>query len=282
MSIVLDALRKLDRERSFRHNRSREIPLDKLRGGASRRRTQIPYWAFGIIAVMIVGISIILTTYPIFFSEPRRSLIKVAGPPQDVPPSEQPPLLTESGPSSTRTSVQDQNLSSTSDLPRPLPPTDVPTYPDSKKTQKASPGSFTRKAAPAESKEMTKTAAPQVRIRADEKAPVIPRAVEKSSPGQIPENPALSMPARALPAAPVMPQEPSALLPPREPAPSPSTLKVWAIVWDKDPAVRMVVINGKFLNEGDSFEGIKVMEILPERVRLLREGRPFELAIFSK
>jgi type II secretory pathway component PulC len=65
------------------------------------------------------------------------------------------------------------------------------------------------------------------------------------------------------------------------PSSSPPRLKISGIVWHEDPAKRRAVINGTFTSEGSVIEGLKVVEILPTRVRFLHQGRPFEMSIFE-
>jgi len=61
---------------------------------------------------------------------------------------------------------------------------------------------------------------------------------------------------------------------------SPSALRLTGIVWSEDPSGRCAVINGAILTEGAEIQGIKVVEILPNRVRFLDRGRPFEIQLF--
>jgi len=65
------------------------------------------------------------------------------------------------------------------------------------------------------------------------------------------------------------------------PSSSPPRLKISGIVWHEDPAKRRAVINGTFTSEGSVIEGLKVVEILPTKVRFLHQGRPFEMSIFE-
>ena len=58
-------------------------------------------------------------------------------------------------------------------------------------------------------------------------------------------------------------------------------LKISGIVWNDDPAKRRAVINGTFTNEGSVVEGLKIVEILPTKVRFLHQGRPLEISIFE-
>jgi hypothetical protein len=111
---------------------------------------------------------------------------------------------------------------------------------------------------------------------------MMPKTPAAPAPRPAPERPAVSMqaPASPPPAGFPTPPKPSSPPVPREPAANQITLKISGIVWHEDPAERKVVINGMVLTEGAAYEGMKVVEILPDRVRLLREGKPFELAIF--
>jgi hypothetical protein len=40
------------------------------------------------------------------------------------------------------------------------------------------------------------------------------------------------------------------------------------------------VINGAILTEGAEIQGMKIVEILPNRVRFMDHGRPFEIQLF--
>jgi len=60
----------------------------------------------------------------------------------------------------------------------------------------------------------------------------------------------------------------------------PSELRLTGIVWSEDPSGRCAVINGAILTEGTEIQGIKVVEILPNRVRFMDHGRPFEIQLF--
>jgi hypothetical protein len=59
-----------------------------------------------------------------------------------------------------------------------------------------------------------------------------------------------------------------------------ASLRLTGIVWSQDPSARCAVINGAIINEGAVIQGSKVVEILPNRVRLIQDGRPFEIQLF--
>jgi type II secretory pathway component PulC len=61
----------------------------------------------------------------------------------------------------------------------------------------------------------------------------------------------------------------------------PPALRVSGIVWSEDSSQRVAVINGMPLSEGDSIEGVKVVQILPTRVRFLQNESPFEILLGS-
>jgi hypothetical protein len=64
-----------------------------------------------------------------------------------------------------------------------------------------------------------------------------------------------------------------------ESAINPSSLKLSAIVWYKEPSMRFAMINGLKATEGSIIEGVKVVEINPTSVRFFHNDRYFELSI---
>jgi hypothetical protein len=58
------------------------------------------------------------------------------------------------------------------------------------------------------------------------------------------------------------------------------SLRLTGIVWSEAPSDRCAVINGAIVSEGALIQGIKVEEILPNRVRLSEQGRIFEIRLF--
>jgi len=62
-------------------------------------------------------------------------------------------------------------------------------------------------------------------------------------------------------------------------APAAATVTLSGIAWNKDSAVRLAIINGQPTALGASVDGVVVEEILPDRVKLSRNGRVFELLI---
>ena len=81
MSLILEALKKIDRERSFRRSGVRDIAAEMLRSDAGRRRTDFAYWGFGIIAAFLTaGISMAIVSNTGFFAETPTAPVKFAAP----------------------------------------------------------------------------------------------------------------------------------------------------------------------------------------------------------
>ncbi len=59
------------------------------------------------------------------------------------------------------------------------------------------------------------------------------------------------------------------------------SLKVSGIVWQDLPADRKAVINGRVAKEGDTVEGVKVLEIYPTFVSVSFKGKSFKVKMFD-
>ncbi|WP_243373082.1 general secretion pathway protein GspB [Geotalea sp. SG265] len=55
--------------------------------------------------------------------------------------------------------------------------------------------------------------------------------------------------------------------------------KVSGIAWQKESSSRLAVVNGIAVTQGATVDGAKVVEILPDRVRLSHGGRTFEILL---
>jgi general secretion pathway protein B len=56
-----------------------------------------------------------------------------------------------------------------------------------------------------------------------------------------------------------------------------SDFKVSGIAWQKESSARLAIVNGLAVTQGATVDGAKVLEILPDRVRLLQDERQFEI-----
>jgi hypothetical protein len=111
----------------------------------------------------------------------------------------------------------------------------------------------------------------QKNLPAERKTPVPPPTGGMPGPGFIPRGPEM-LPGASPQAAPQTPNTFAGGLP---------RLKISGIVWHEQPAMRRAVINGSFATEGSHIEGVKVMEILPTRVRFSYRNQVFELSAFE-
>ncbi len=284
MSLILDALKKLDRERAFRRSGVKDIAAEILRNDAGRRRRNFGYWLFGIIAAFLTaGISLVIVSNTGFFAETPPAPVKFAAPvPVASPARESEPPTKAPAAVSLPPPPPDQPAPARQPAARPSPPqpvspaagnapgaTPAVTVPGPSPAQVPQEGGKERKAAPPE------PAAPK-----ENKPPAPSQPEQKPAPPPAAERPVVSTPALPPRPVPSAPQKSPAAPISRESAPGQTVLKISGIVWHDDPSERKVVINGMVLTEGASIEGMKIVEIQPDRVRLLRDGRPFELAIF--
>ena len=58
-------------------------------------------------------------------------------------------------------------------------------------------------------------------------------------------------------------------------------MRVSGIVWSEDSSQRIAVVNGVTVAEGDSIEGVRVVQIFPTRVRFLQNESVFEILLGS-
>lgn len=61
-----------------------------------------------------------------------------------------------------------------------------------------------------------------------------------------------------------------------------ANFKVSGIAWQKESASRLAVVNGTAVTQGGVVDGAKIEEILPDRVRLTRDNRSFEVFLGEK
>jgi len=113
--------------------------------------------------------------------------------------------------------------------------------------------------------------APQRNLPLERKFPVPPATEGIASPPIIPRVPEV-LPGASPQAAAQSPKTSAGGLP---------QLKISGIVWHEQPAMRRAVINGSFTSEGSQIEGVKVLEILPTRVRFSYQNQVFEISAFE-
>jgi len=255
MSVILDALRKLDREKSSRKKGAANIAVEILRPDLIHPEKRIPVY---IVSVAVTAIAAAAITYAVvlkfgFLSKSSPPVTKsFQAPSQQVVPA--PP---------------ESRVPSKLSLPAPVnppaasqqvPPASAPRVPArnahegmSRVSPKVEP--------PAEKKERA-----DVKIPAETKSPVAPVADKKESANVASKE--MDTPTKKTP-------EPT----PNISATTPASLKLSAIVWYEDPSKRFAMINGIMATEGSSVDGVQVVEINPTSVRLLHNGQYFEISM---
>ncbi len=109
--------------------------------------------------------------------------------------------------------------------------------------------------------------APKIESDAESKTISVSPGEKKRSGNLIPEESKVA-PAKAI----KLPEET-----PGRSTKTPSSLRISGIIWSEEPSKRIAVINGMTLTEGSVIEGVKVVEILPTRVRFSHNDLSFEI-----
>ena len=250
MSVILDALKKLDREKSSRKNMTANIAVEILKPDLPRPGKRFPRY---VATIFLTAMAVVVITYftmgdflprsltPSPVSPPAPSQGIVPAPMEfhlpsksSVPGPEDPPASSQqvTPASVSREAVQEVRDEINRKGPKPPPP------PESK---------ITVESKPAATSVDEKKGKPSV-IR--EEAEVAPSSIKK-----IPEQATTGSPT------------------------NPPSLKLSAIVWYEDPSMRFAMVNGIKASEGTIVEGVKVVEINPTSVRFLYNNRYFELSM---
>ena len=263
MSVILDALKKLDRERLSRGNRPPNIAAEILRADLPRPRKRV---AFYFLAVCIATAAITYVAMTQF------GLLWKSSPPSPVGS----PALSRKA-SST--------LPEIGSLPEPSPPTIVSPPSTTKQASHVPPESgLSTSSPPADvippvpvqspepvrgSRSETIRPEPKIETDAEMKPSSVSPGDKKASRNLISEE------GKGAPASTVKPPEQA----PARSATPPSSLRISGIIWSEEPSRRVAVINGMSFTEGSNIEGAKVVEILPTRVRFLQNNQSFEIPL---
>jgi general secretion pathway protein B len=274
MSLILDALKKLEREKSSRKARLENIALEILKPDLPRPQKRIPlhFVALSLTAVAAASITYFAiagfgflskSSPPAPMNPPAPSEQVTSAPPEPSSPPKSPPPApaTPTAPSQQVASAPPEP-SSLSKSPPSAPAT--PTAP--------SPGGLTirsrRRALYMNQDEMSRVP-PKIQTQAESRSPTPSLGEEKAGQNVTPQE------AYVAPAVTKKPAERT----PGGSATTPPSLRLSGILWHEDPSERRVVINGMVLTEGAVTEGVKVLEIHPTHVRLSHNGRPFEISM---
>lgn len=260
MSVILDALKKLDREKSSRRNATANIAAEILAPDLSRSGRRIrPYVSIvtlAVVATAAITYGVMLKLGALSESLPRKSM-KLPAPSEQVSPSH------SESKSPSRSAPEPPNPPAQS---QQLVPALISREPVSNVQEEASP------------------VTPRTQIRAEEKAPVEIKPYSKSgSPGET-RPPAISQEEKRA----VIPEKTVAVPESAEksgdstsntPSTIPSSFRLSAIVWSEEPSIRFAMINSIKVKEGDLIEGVKVAEINPTSVLFVHKGQYFEISL---
>ncbi len=273
MSVILDALRKLDREKASRRPGTAPIASEILKASLPRSERRLSLY---IVIVAFTAVAAAVITYGVVdyrFKAPGIS--DKASPPPSPPASVRSPL------------------------PAPLnPPAEAPQAPPEPPNsgKPAAPAAVRRALSPPPPAHQVEPAPsvpppPQPAQEAHDQMNRIPPRAESASESRAvsPSLPsALSVDEKKAPLS-VVPEKPNNApgnteppaerQPAVEPPSTPPSLKLSAIVWHEEPSKRIAMINGTISTEGSVVEGVKVEEIHPDRVRLSYGGRVFEIPL---
>ncbi len=308
MSLILDALKKLDREKSTGRNRPGNLALDILKPDLSLPPKRIPLY-LGAFLIIVVGTAAITyavlsgfgfrsgpsTPAPVNFPQPAQLAASNSG--DSLSPLKSPPLaslppvsLSLPGPSPQVTPAPSESIPPSKAFPGPPAMAPTPRQPEapapvesvsppkSGPPPPASPPVSVQQVPPAplprepvrDAREKISGTSSKVEAAPESRPPLPAPVEEKPSRSIIPERPVVA------PEMTRKTQDP----PPSVSATDPPVMKLSGILWHEDPLERRAVINGMVLREGTSIEGIRVLEIHPTHVRLSHKGRPIDIFMF--
>ena len=278
MSVILDALKKLDREKASRRQWTANIAAEILSPDLPRplKRTQL-YLTIVVLTALVTAALTYTVVKSYFASKPSSSValnspakIEESSPgPRYSSPSE----FTKVTPSPASGKTESRPSPKTDLQTKPSPP--PPVSPSVVSPSVVTPPAPSQTLAPA-------TASPGPAQAAREEINPVPARIEppvESKP--VPSSPAeketgqngIIERTNMAPGNTERPVQRSPI------TPDPSTLRVSAIVWHEEPSKRIAVINGMIMTEQSLIEGAKVVEISPNRVRLSHNGRAFEILL---
>lgn len=265
MSVILDALKKLDREKSSRRNGTVNIAVEILKPDLTRPGKRILLY-FAAVSLAAAAITYAVVVEFGFHPKPL--------PPASVSPPVQSQQVVPAAPSREPVRAVQDKVSRV--------PTETQLTGESQTPAKSEVPAKSLPAAkreiPAESQPAVKSETPTgIEIPEESKIPAEGHPTAKS------ESLAPSLERKEVIETDVAPRttKKSAEHRSRESAAAPPSLRVSGIVWKEEHSERLAVINGMILREGSEIGGVKVEEIHPTRVRFSHKDRPFEISLGS-
>jgi general secretion pathway protein B len=282
MSAILEALKKLDREKSLRGSRTPDIGTEILKAVPSRSGKKI--WAY--LAVVIVLTATL--TYAAFVrfgasakSTPSGAVSapvqgQVVSSPSATPAPKSLPSVSVSSRPAGKDVFPSRSLSGPKAPVSPPAPSSQPLQEVSASPAQPAP---TATLSPPKPEQVSPPPPPPEPARAAQDDPALVRPKAESA-GDA-QNPPTAGAEKRMP-QPIMRGLPEkADKPPKASVAESLTIKITGIVWSQEPTERLAVINGVTVTEGETIEGVKVVEILPSRVRFLDDTSPFEILLGS-
>ena len=305
MSLILDALRKLDREKSSRRKGGPNIVSEILRPDSPRAqgRTYRYVVAFSLTALVaagltyavVVGVGLRGKTLPTEPSvSPGLKQPAAAVPVESALASQSSPSLPVSSPvlKKQTAAVLPPTGSAAKPSPSaaggpPAPPKQAKAGPPKAAAEEKSSSPSPLSAPPPAPRQQVGLVPPpgepaqdarrepvqtpaKVSDLADSRTPATSPEERKPGPNAVPQKAEVSRGDTLKPGVQAADEDSS----------TPPKLKITGIVWNEDPSKRRAIINGAFLNEGSMIEGVKVVEILPTQVRFLYKGQVFQITVF--
>jgi len=298
VSLILDALKKLDREKSALRNRTPNIAKEILKPDLPRPQKKIHRY---FIAVSLTAVATAAITYAVlgefgFLSKsssptpttaPAASQQAAVAPPirestfppkSTVPETVKSPSLGHQVAAVPPESGSPSKSSPTSAVKAPAPSQRVKSPPKKPSSLPVKPSEARQEVGKAPlAREPVRDVGGEISRVPSKNRDLGEGSIIRPAGGQDRPGPQLWLQEKA--GAPMSPKKPAEQSP-VESATTPA-LKITGIVWHEDPSLRRAVVNGLFTNEGSTIEGVKVLEIHPTHVRFLHRGRIFEVSIFK-
>jgi len=284
MSLILDALKKLDREKSSRRARTGNIAVEILRPDRifPGKRIRLYFAAVFITAIaaaaitygMIAGFGFSSKSSPPARIDPAPLSQAVApSSPTHEPAREARDEMSRVDPkvlNPAENRAESKSPAISGSLPSPTPAGAKPSNP--KIAAPLPSGEPVREARGDLSPIPAKVVSPsesETESRTERKDLAAVQGENKASQKIIPEGASVA-PGQAKKAP-----EPAQT----ESASNPPSLTLSGILWHEEPSERRAMINGIILKEGSVIEGVKVVEIRPTRVVFSHNGRSFEVSV---
>jgi general secretion pathway protein B len=281
MSEILDALKKLDREKAARRNGTADIAVEILAPGLPRSgkklRRHIAIVCFTAVVAAAITYAVVMT-------------LRVS--PEPAPPARiDPPASAQQAPSAVREPAPPTKSDPSAVIHRSVPKQQPAPAPREPESSSESPSPAPVSSPPPVQQVAPAPIEPALPAKPVPPASTVPSAVQSEAspaPAKVQKPVEKETSPTAVPASPAPPTTPGVApgtgktVPDQAPfqagpAVTPSSFKITVIVWDEDPSKRWAMINGMKTAQGSVIEGAKVEEINLTGVRFFHNGRYVEV-----